>query len=302
MFNVDALDTSGRGTGLWALGLLIHFCVLVMATVQLAGASHRWTLLHLASVAVSLLLWFGSVFLFGAVPVLSSDLIGIPARLLACPSFWLTTVAVTAVGILPRAVASAWTSLFKPTARVLITEAQAKLASSDGDAMHGLSDRSLPLAAGPSARGGREASGADAGAPARRPASPLKREATAASRGDRRRGARRGGRQSASSAGMTRDGGHHSSGRRVRSADASGFDLVHLAGAHVSSGGFGTALGSGGAVWERGEASDSPRTPTSELSARSTDNLLGRGRGVVGFTGRDRESPSLSPHLPGRIG
>ena len=65
---------------------------------------------------------------------------------------------------------------------------------------------------------------------------------------------------------------------------------------------FGTALGSGGAVWERGEASDSPRTPTSELSARSTDNLLGRGRGVGGFTGRDRASPSLSPHLPGRIG
>ncbi|CAM9436840.1 unnamed protein product, partial [Scytosiphon promiscuus] len=112
----------GRGVGLWGLGLVVFFCVVVVANGRVAMENKLWTVVFASVFALSLATFVVCWAFFSEIPFFSAGLPQISGtmRMMGGSAwFWLTVIVTASAALLLSYFGIAWSALFCPTRDVV---------------------------------------------------------------------------------------------------------------------------------------------------------------------------------------
>lgn len=87
---MNANDSVGSGGTLFEFGGLVLTCAVFVANVKILFIQHKWRMINVTIIVLSLLSWFVVAFISNAITALDYEFYGVFARIVSTPDFWLT--------------------------------------------------------------------------------------------------------------------------------------------------------------------------------------------------------------------
>jgi phospholipid-translocating ATPase len=118
----DIVSVDGTNTGLWAMGICAYTCVIFIVTAKLALYINDWTPHQAIIMAVSALLWFVLILIYGLFQTDDSSLYAVGSLILGWPAFWAcVALALSSSGVALFGVSSMVSSRELPDCSVFAT-------------------------------------------------------------------------------------------------------------------------------------------------------------------------------------